>query len=833
MSKHDFQRRAEWVWRPRQLAGPAFVTSGQLPETEANRFVYFRRVVEIAEAVVAAECWASADGRYQLFVNGARVGRGPGRCSSLSQSLDEYDLAGFLHPGRNVIAALAHSYGRHTAWYELPGWAHGRAFGCGGFFLQGTLVTAAASTPLDTGPAWRCLEATAWRRDTPGNSLGWMEHYDARAAPSGWNEADYDDHGWQVAQTLRLPGRNFAGDVVPFPHMAPRRIPPMREALSPAARIIATHEVAESPQADLAAQIAAEHPQPLAHCTVESDPPAIRTRDGRAVVLVCDFGEILSGHVHLQLDGPAGAIVDIVHGEQLLDDGRVRIFGGIEGLDAVPAHRYILREGVQSWERFEWSGLRYLQLTVRNCSRRLRVERMALREPGYPVEPAGAFECSDPELDRIWQAGATTLRRCMHDGYLDCPSREQRQWVDGYLSARINYAAFGDTRLAAEMLRQIEQTQQPDGLTMMAAPGDFARSGWFNIPDFCLYWIMMVDDYVLYTGDRAMAGEMFPAVVRALRWFERHLDHDGLLADLPHWVFVDWAELDKHGAVTAVNAQFAGALRAAARLADFCSHTEAAARYVSMAEHLCAAVNRLLWDPGRGVYVDARQAGKRSRRISQQANAAAIAYGVAPQERWPRILTAILDDERLLLTRRSERETAERVFDEARHVVLAQPFFMHVLHRALRVAGQHRRILDNIRKRWTGLLAGGEATLRETWQLTATTSLCHAWSGVPTFDLSTDVLGVSPQTPGFDEVRIAPVTAGLDWARGRYPTPHGPIVVDWRHAEGLFRMTVELPRGCKASCIAPSPCRWQSVDGAAATGSVLTLESGRHGLVAS
>ena len=833
MSEQNFSRRAEWIWRPRQLDGPAFATEGCRTAEEANRYVYFRLTIQVSGTVTSAKCLASADGRYQLYVNGVLAGRGPGRCSPLRQSLDDYDLAGYLKPGRNVIAVLAHAYGRHTAWYELPGWEHGRAFGCGGFFLQGEAISESGPVRLDTGPDWRCLESAAWRRDVPSNSLGYMEHYDARLALSGWTDTTYDDRQWPAAQVLRMPGRNFSGDIVPFGALVPRQIPPMREALSAPARVIAVHEVVEMLADDLAEQISSERLRPLTRCTASQEPTTIRTEDGCAVVIVYDFGEILAGYIHLELDGPAGAIVDFVHGEQLLADGRVRIFGGIDGFDAVPAHRYVLREGAQSWERFEWSGLRYLQLTIRRCPRLLRVNKVALRETGYPVEPIGQFECSDPLLNRIWQAGATTLRRCMHDGYVDCPSREQRQWMDGYVSARINYVAFGDAPLAAQMLRQVEQSQRPDGLTMMAAPGDFARLGFANIPDFCLYWIMMIDDVVLYTGDRGIARELFPSVVRALRWFERHLDHEDLLADLPHWVFVDWAELDKRGQVTAVNAHFVAALRAAARLADVSQYPHESTHFDALAERISAAVNTLLWDPARQLYVDARQHGVRGQRTSQQANAAVIAYGVAPLERWQPMLDSMLDEDRLVLTRCSERDRATQVFDEERNIALAQPFFMHFVHRALRMAGQQDRVVDNIRKHWVHLLAHGETTLRETWQRAPTTSLCHAWSGTPTFDLSTDVLGVTPLAPGFDRMRIAPAVADLGWARGRYPTPHGPVEIDWRLDGDCFRMEVQLPDGCEADCMCPSPYRWQTIDGAPTADASLTLGPGSHCLAAS
>ncbi len=812
MSKYF--RRADWIWRQRGLTTVAFETASPRLAAETNRYIYFRRNIDIPEEVKLAQVHASADGRYQLYVNGTLVGRGPARCSSSFQIVDSYDIAPYLRPGKNVIAALAHSYGRNTAWYELPSWDHGRAFGCGGFFLQGDATTVSNTViRLDTDSTWRCLVATAWQQDVQSNSLGFMEFYDARQAPENWTDPEFDDSAWENSETLRVPGRNFAGDVVPFTTMTMRDIPAMRESLSACAHVAGVYEITTLTQTDLAEQITKELPQPIVHCQVSSGASKIQTDAGHGISVVYDFGEIVTGYIHLEFDGPAGATADVVYGERFQEDGGVKIFGGIAGFDVTPAHRYTLREGVQTWERFEWNGLRYLQVTYRNCQKPVHVLNVAIRTTEYPVEAIGEFACSDDLLNRIWSAGAKTLRRCMHDGYVDCPSREQRQWMDAYVDARINYAAFGDAKLAAQLLRQIAQSQRPDGLTMMAAPGDFSLSGFTNIPDFCLYWIMMIADYVFYTGDARLVNELFPSVVKAIRWFENQLNDEDLLTDVPHWVFVDWAELDKHGQVTGLNAHFVAALRAAVRLAHIAQYPREAAWFGSLADRIASAINDLLWDERRGVYADARQQGRLSRRISQQANAATIAYGVAPRDRWDRIFDTILNEEKLVLTRWASREVEPVPFDENRNVVLAQPFFMHFVHRAMRQAGRCTSIVENIRKRWAAMLATGDSTFWETWQLESITSKCHAWSATPTFDLSTDVLGVSPLEQGFRRIRIAPQPAGLAWARGKYPTPHGAVIVEWKSHSSGFELDVEVPMGCEAEITCPLSSGWRMVDG--------------------
>lgn len=260
-------------------------------------------------------------------------------------------------------------------------------------------------------------------------------------------------------------------------------------------------------------------------------------------------------------------------------------------------------------EQFEPAGFRYLQVTVRHCLRPLRLMGLTVNSTGYPVEARGRFACSDDQLTRMWQTGADTLGLCMHDAYVDCPTREQRQWVgDAYVQILVNFAAFGDPHLAARLLRQTAESQQPDGLTMPSVVSDFAVKDFFNIPDFCLYWILAIDRTVLFTGDIALAEELHPAIVKAVAWFERHLDADTLLAQVPHWVFVDWADVDKQGHVTArmlSSSPCCGPLP----VRPTWPAIREAHRFAALADQVADAINRLLWDEERGVYVDARHRG--------------------------------------------------------------------------------------------------------------------------------------------------------------------------------------------------------------------------------
>lgn len=797
MSRGRFPRRAEWIWRERPLRPPGFSDAPPPAAEEANRWVYFRKLFVLDAAPRAAAVHVSADGRYRLFVNGRAIGRGPARGAPHEQCVDPYDLAPYLAAGHNVLAALVHSYGRTTAWYELPRGEAARAFGCGGFFVQGEVVLADGRIRLDTDASWRHLVSEAWKRDVPSGSLGFVEVHDARKEPAGWTEPGFDDASWKRSQVLRVSGLNFSSDVVPFPVLVPRDIPPL--------------------------------------ASEERDAQTIARRDA---TIVCDFGGTVSGHLGLELEGPAGAEVEVRWSERLAPDGRVLLHRGIPGFDVPQIHRGVLRQGAQTWRLFEAAGFRYVELTFTGEGAAPRLTRAFIERTGYPVAERGRFACSDSLLNRIWKAGAETVRLCMHDAYVDCPSRERRQWVgDAYVETLVNYAAFGDTLLTARFLRQVAASQTPDGLTAMAAPGDFAASGFTNIPDFCLLWILALGRHVEYAGDDGLVAELWPAVAKALGWFERHLGADGLLVDVPHWVFLDWAELDKHGEVAALNALFVAALRAAAWLSRRAGSEREAAGWDALASRVTDAVNARFWDEARGVYVDALRGETLSRRVSQQTNAAVIASGLAPAERWASVFDAILDETRLRETRFREAEVSVSPFDIERHIVLAQPFFAHFLHGALARAGRLTDLLRNIRRRWGPMLEEGNGTFWERWTLDPLASLCHGYAATPTFDLSTNVLGVTPAAPGFERFRIAPIPGDLEWAEGVFPTPKGEIGVAWRKdGDGGFELTLDVPEGTEAGVELPAsgrlPFTRVEVDGRAAGATLSDLRPGHHRIAA-
>ena len=83
------------------------------PERDAGVY-HFRRFLSLQEVPARLLVHASADQRYVLHVNGRRVGVGPGRGDPEHWRFETYDLAPFLKPGENLVAATVCALKRRT-----------------------------------------------------------------------------------------------------------------------------------------------------------------------------------------------------------------------------------------------------------------------------------------------------------------------------------------------------------------------------------------------------------------------------------------------------------------------------------------------------------------------------------------------------------------------------------------------------------------------------------------------------------------------------------------------------------------------------------------------
>ncbi len=334
-----------------------------------------------------------------------------------------------------------------------------------------------------------------------------------------------------------------------------------------------------------------------------------------------------------------------------------------------------------------------------------------------------------------------------------------------------------------------------DGILPMVAAGDFATPAVPTIPDWSLHWIRQVRRLWEYTGDREAVAGLMPVAEGILRWFDRFTARDGLVADVPGWVLIDWSPVQVEGRSAALNALVARAYRDVAELSDALGDAGRAA-WARDRHAAIAAGFEAFWDPARGAYRDTVAHGARGSSVSEHTAATAVCAGLVPDAHREAVRLLLLD-RAATFTRSpladhgadalgpvagasvSARDAPD--WDTETRVVGAQPFYRAIVHEALDHLGEADRIPDLLLD-WDALLADAPTAFRECWE---GGSYCHGWSATPARDLIVFTLGIRPAEPGCGRMRIAPRPGRLTRIAGEGATPHGPVrvVVEGERAE--------------------------------------------------
>ena len=512
------------------------------------------------------------------------------------------------------------------------------------------------------------------------------------------------------------------------------------------------------------------------------------------VEVLLDLGRMTLGYWELELDAHEGAVVDLL-GFESIQDGALDLAWGINN-----TLRYTSRGGRQRYRSVVSRGARYFLLVLRDLKAPVTVHGVRVIQSTYPCVERGSFRCDDFLLNRIWEIGAYTTRLCAQDTYIDCPTYEQTFWVgDSRNEGAVNHWAFGEYALSRRCLLLAAESLQRSPLVESQVP-----SGWTNVlPTWSLLWALACEEYWRTTGDREFLQEIFPAIQRQNEYCLSRRDERGLVV-LEGWNLLDWAPLDLPSGAPSLHIQgwFAMALERTAAMARELGVEEQAQKALAERELIIQAANRWFWNDGRKAYVDSlKEDGSQSQCVSQQSNTIALLSGIATGERADAIRPLLLD-------------APDGV------VKVGSPFFMFFTFEALAKLGAYEDILKLTRRWWGMMLDAGSTTCWETfpgYEISGryTRSQCHAWSAAPTYFQSRYQLGVAPLEPGFAAAEISPVPAGLKWALGRVPTPHGEISVSWRNGDGRFRLEAELPPGVRGLVRLPVPegARYPVVEG--------------------
>jgi hypothetical protein len=314
----------------------------------------------------------------------------------------------------------------------------------------------------------------------------------------------------------------------------------------------------------------------------------------------------------------------------------------------------------------------------------------------------------------------------------------------------------------------------------------------------------------MHTGDLAFAEQWAPRVQLMLDWAHSQTIDNGLF-NLSQISFGgDWNYYDppQAGVVTKFNVLYAYALQECRHLlGDAGMNTTV---YQQRLEDLRTAIDNNLWNDSLGAYYlsDSITDG-----FAQDSNAIAILAGVNldPTHSTERILSTL----EKLMTPYGPLAFSPEVIAEGFQSYIS-PYASSYHLRAALASNARESALKLLSSLWEPMANTANANYTGTfWEtlnqdgrpaLGLSTSLCHGWAAGPTAELSKYVLGATPLTPGWKELKVAPQTLGLRSAAGKVPTLHGAIEIEWWFdEEDLLTLKVEAPARLHGKVFLPQP----------------------------
>ncbi|MCD8367656.1 MAG: family 78 glycoside hydrolase catalytic domain [Clostridiales bacterium] len=441
-----------------------------LPPTgaPANFHVLVRGILTLGEGDYRLRL--TADDHYQLWLNGVYTGQGPAPAYPERYPYLTYPLTG----GQTVTIALHLYYqglinrvwnsgdGRFGLWVEVVG-------------PEGEVC------PID----WRYQRCTAYSGTPVGYDTQFLEDFDARQYPEGWEQPGFDDGGW---------GRLVPALWADY-NLIPQETAPLWEG--------------------------------------ERLPGNVRPIPGG---LLLDFGRELAGTLHLNARGHDGQTVLLRFGEELDRKGRVRYE---LRCNCRYEERWTLREGENTLHPYDYKAFRYAEVLY---PAGVEVWNLRARERHHPMrEDLCTLRCPADDLEAIFSICKNAVRCCTQDSFLDCCTREKGQYLgDAVITARSHLWLTGDPSMLRKCIRDVLASARISPTLMGVAPGSLMQ----EIGDFSLLFPQLVWTDWLFTGDRDFLRECLPTISAMLDTFARKWQRpDGLLETVDElWNLVDWPE---------------------------------------------------------------------------------------------------------------------------------------------------------------------------------------------------------------------------------------------------------------------------------------------------
>ena len=460
----------------------------------------------------------AGSGIARVWLNGEFAAYGPARGPKGFFRVDEWKLK--VRPGRNTVAVETAAYNVDSYYLmNLPG------------FLQAEIVQdgkVLASTGNDF--AVKDLVHRVKKCSRYGYQRPFGEAYRLKPATDAWRTK-----GIPVAdrlETERRPQVKFLPRGMPYPEFKIRPMSvigrsPVKEIVNPRYRKTWWEQAVESPD------------RRFGYLRDEREIDLFRFQQEFTGGAMYDLGLNDTGFIALEVDCTRPGRVAVVF-DEILDGGDINpVRYGCANIvlwDLLEPGRYAL-------ESFEPYTLRYARVAFLEAEG--DILSAGMREYKNPDAYRAVFRSSDAGMNAIFEAARETYAQNAVDVFTDCPGRERAGWLcDSFFTARASLLFTGSVQAERTFLENYLLAEDfapvPEGMVPMCYPAD-QRDGNF-IPNWSMWMILELEEYLKRSGDRAMIDAFRPRVMGLIGFYAKYLNSDGLLEKLPKWVFVEWSK---------------------------------------------------------------------------------------------------------------------------------------------------------------------------------------------------------------------------------------------------------------------------------------------------
>jgi alpha-L-rhamnosidase len=763
-------------WKAKWIESPLEIIDRGMHFSEQPCASMFRKAFCLQGKIANARLYTTCHGIYRLTVNGQR----PDDREFAPEftvyrdylSYQTYDVTSLLETGENIIGM-----------YVGDGWYHG--------YMSKTNID-------DYNPAHAILlqleveyvngtketiitDGTEKVSDGPirFSDLFAGECFDANLIPHGWDVPGYDDTDWQNGRFVEHGYGNLKAQYGQ----------PVRPVMT-----LPVEAVTVSPKR--------EH--------------------------ILDFGQVIAGRIRFRVNLPKGQTLTLEHTESLDKDGNFFINNPTADQRVV-----YISDGQQSVYEpyFTFHGFRYVQVIGLDT---IDPDDFTAVVLSSEKENAGTFECSNQDINRLYENTRWSQRANMLSIPTDCPQREKAGWT-GDIQVYTTTALLNEdiTPFLTRWLKNLACDQRENGSVPFVVPnagayigmeegygkqynieGEVTSAGWGDAAVLVPYYMYQTTgnthvlqeqytsmkkwcDFILRTAEKRRPPESnLPDEVEQYLWntgfhFGEHL--------IPSYSKDGYGEgtYEAIRVSTRYVAPISGyySISCMAEIAMALQKTEDAAYFNDMAEKIREAFSK-------GVI---REDGNMPAEL-MGAYAMPIYYGLVPdkhQKFFADRLVQILEDNKGCL------DTG----------FLGTPILQDTLCKIGRVDLAYGLLYQEKAPSWLYEVKHGATTIWESWyalaedgtpfisslgDMTFTMSLNHYAFGCVDDWIFRYVNGIDKSLPGFKHIIIRPQPdESMQRAKRTFCSEFGDIVSDWRKENGNFNLKVTIPCNTTADVILP------------------------------